>query len=164
MELVVGTNCYTDIAQATEIIDNYLTPNDPIRKYWDSVADDATKKAIILGSTHKYDNDSMFYKWFKQSANQPLQFPRVDMNNNVIECPLDIKLGLLVQGIKVSINEKYTEYSELKAQGIKNYKIKDASVEFFDVIDSSDINTVQDNTGMYKVVYNQYFKNWTDLI
>ena len=164
MELVVGTNCYTDIAQATEIIDNYLTPNDPIRKYWDSVADDATRKAIILGSTHKYDNDSMFYKWFKQSANQPLQFPRVDMNNNVIECPLDIKLGLLVQGIKVSINEKYTEYSELKAQGIKNYKIKDASVEFFDVIDSSDINTVQDNTGMYKVVYNQYFKNWTDLI
>ena len=164
MELVVGTNCYTDIAQATEIIDNYLTPNDPIRKYWDSVADDATRKAIILGSTHKYDNDSMFYKWFKQSANQPLQFPRVDMNNNVIECPLDIKLGLLVQGIKVSINEKYTEYSELKAQGIKNYKIKDASVEFFDVIDSSDINTVQDNTGMYKIVYNQYFKNWTDLI
>lgn len=164
MELVVGTNCYTDIAQATEIIDNYLTPNDPIRKYWDSVADDATRKAIILGTTHKYDNDSMFYKWFKQSANQPLQFPRVDMNNNVIECPLDIKLGLLVQGIKVSINEKYTEYSELKAQGIKNYKIKDASVEFFDVIDSSDINTVQDNTGMYKIVYNQYFKNWTDLI
>lgn len=164
MELVVGTNCYTDIAQATEIIDNYLTPNDPIRKYWDSVADEATKKAIILGSTHKYDNDSMFYKWFKQSANQHLQFPRVDMNNNVIECPLDIKLGLLVQGIKVSINEKYTEYSELKAQGIKNYKIKDASVEFFDVIDSSDINTVQDNTGMYKIVYNQYFKNWTDLI
>lgn len=164
MELVVGTNCYTDIAQATEIIDNYLIPNDPVRKYWDSVADEATKKAIILGSTHKYDRDSMFYKWFKQSDNQPLQFPRVDMNNNVIECPLDIKLGLLVQGIKVSINEKYTEYTELKAQGIKNYKIKDASVEFFDVIDSKDVNTVQDNTGMYKIVYNQYFKNWTDLI
>mgnify|MGYP006896748570 CR=1 FL=1 len=164
MELVVGTNCYTDIAQATELIDNYLTPNDQVRNYWDSVADEATKKSIILGTTHKYDRDSMFYKGFKQSVSQPLQFPRVDVYKNVIECPVDIKLGLLIQGIKMSISQKYAEYMDLKAQGVKSYKIKDASVEFFDGISSSDVNTVQDSNGMYKSIYNQYFKDWTDLL
>lgn len=159
MTLEVGTNCYTDIAEANEIIDSYLSANDPVRKYWDNILDDNEKAAIILGTTQKYDRDSMRYRFYKKDKDQPLQFPR-NKGNDVLECPLDIKIGLLIQGIKTSINNKSSEYQELKAQGIKNYKIKDASVEFFENTDLTDIEAVRLSNGLYEMVFNQYFKDW----
>lgn len=164
MTLEVGTNCYTDIAEANEIIDSYFDETDPIRKYWDSIIDDNNKSAIILGTTHKYDRDSMFYKGFKKEKNQNMQFPRINEYGGITECPLDIKLGLLIQGIRTAISNKSSEYSELKAQGIKEYKIKDADVEFFEHIDLEDIDTIKMSSGMYKIVYDTYFTDWTDLI
>ncbi len=164
MALVVGTNCYIDIAEANEIIDSYLSSNDPVRKYWDNILDDNEKAAIILGTTQKYDRESMCYKYFKKEKNQPLQFPRIDCYKNEYECPLDIKLGLLIQGTKAAISQNSSEYQELKAQGIKEYKIKDASVTFFEHTDLSDIDTVKLGSGMYKVVYDTYFKEWTEFI
>lgn len=164
MDLIVGQNCYTDIAEANELIDSYLSPTDPVRKYWDNIVEDDEKKSIILGTTHRFDRDSMCYKFFRFDSEQPLQFPRIDIYGKEYECPLDIKLGLLIQGIKTSISDKGSEYQELKAQGIKEYKIKDASVTFFEHIDLKDIDTVKLSSGMYEIVYNTYFKDWVDLI
>lgn len=164
MGLIVGVNCYFDVAEANEIIDSYLSSNDPVRKYWDNILDDNEKAAIILGTTQKYDRESMCYKYFKKEKNQPLQFPRIDSYKNEYECPLDIKLGLLIQGIKAVISQESSEYQQLKAQGIKEYKIKDASVTFFEHTDLDDIDTVKTGSGMYKVVFDTYFKDWTEFI
>ena len=164
MELIVGTNCYTDVTQATELINTYFQSSDPIRKYWNDIAEDSDKAAIILRNTMLYDNDDIMYKGFKYDKDQSLQFPRIDVYKRVIECPVEVKLGLLIQGIKSDISNNYDEYKELKAQGIKNYKIKDASVEFFEHIDTNDIDTVKSENGMFINVFNQYFKRYTDSI
>ena len=164
MALIVGVNAYCDVAEATELLHDNFTSTDPVRKYWDNIASESDKQAIIVGSTRKYDRDNMCYKWFKLDINQPLQFPRIDVNKNVIDCPDDIKLGLLIQGIKTDISNVGSEYQELKAQGIKSYKIKDASVEFFEHIDLDDVDTVKNKNGLYQMVYETYIKPYTDLI
>lgn len=164
MGIVVGTNSYISVQDADQLIAEYFTSSNPIRVFWDNISESSDKESIILSSTKKFDRDSMSYKWFKQDVNQPLQFPRVDVHKNVIECPEDIKLGLLLQGIKTNMMDKYNEYQELKAQGVKSYKIKDASVEFFDTFQTKDIDTSMLSNGMYKLVYDQYFADYIDTV
>lgn len=164
MSIVVGTNSYISVQDADQLIAEYFTSSNPIRVFWDNISESSDKESIILSSTKKFDRDSMCYKWFKQDINQPLQFPRVDVHKNVIECPEDIKLGLLLQGIKTNMMDKYNEYQELKAQGVKSYKIKDASVEFFDTFQTKDIDTSMLSNGMYKLVYDQYFADYIDTV
>lgn len=164
MALIVGVNAYCDVNEATELLHDNFPSTDPVRKYWDNIASEDDKQAIIVGTTRKYDSDDMCYKWFKLEVNQPLQFPRIDINKNIIECPDDIKLGLLIQGIKTDISNVGNEYQNLKAQGIKSYKIKDASVEFFEHIDLEDIETVKQKNGMYKIVFDTYIKRYTEFI
>lgn len=164
MELIVGTNSYIDIQEANQLITDNFMSTDPIRVFWESIGNDSNKESLILNSTRKFDRDSMCYKWFKQDNEQTLQFPRVDIYKNVIQCPEDIKLGLLIQGIKENMLNKYAEYQELKAQGIKSYKIKDASVEWFDTFQTKDIDTTKLSNGMFTKVYNLYFKDYIDII
>lgn len=164
MGIIVGTNSYIDVQEANQLITDNFMSTDPIRVFWESLSSNSDKESLILNSTRKYDRDSMCYKWFKQDVNQSLQFPRVDINKRVIDCPEDIKLGLLIQGIKENMMNKYAEYQELKAQGVKSYKIKDASVEFFDTFQIKDVDTTKLSNGMFSGVYNQYFKDYIDII
>lgn len=164
MGIIVGTNSYIDVQEANQLITDYFMSTDPIRVFWESLSSNSDKESLILNSTRKYDRDSMGYKWFKQDNEQTLQFPRIDIYKRVIQCPEDIKLGLLIQGIKENMLNKYAEYQELKAQGIKSYKIKDASVEFFDTFQIKDVDTTRVENGIFKNEYNQYFKDYIDLI
>ena len=164
MGIIVGTNSYIDVQEANQLITDYFMSTDPIRVFWESLSSNSDKESLIISSTKKYDRDSMCYKWFKQDVNQSLQFPRVDIYKNVIDCPEDIKLGLLVQGIKTNMMNKYAEYQELKSQGIKSYKIKDASVEWFDTFQIKDMDTTKLSNGMFSGVYNQYFKDYIDIV
>ena len=164
MALIVGENAYCDVNEATELIHDNFTSTDPVRKYWDAIASETDKEAIIVGTTRKYDRDWMCYKGFKEDVNQPMQFPRVNVYGATVDCPDDIKIGLLIQGIRTEISSVDNEYQELKAQGIKSYKIKDASVEFFEHLDLDDIDTVKLKDGMYEIVFNTYIKPYTDLV
>lgn len=162
MELIVGTNCYTNIEQANQLISDYMLSSNPIRKMWDELTDD-DKKTIILSSTMKYDNNSMLYKGRKQSKDQSLQFPRIEKCSDVVECPERVKIGLLIQGIKELINESATnsEYEVLQASGVKSYKIKDASVEFANPSDLEGGNNSRNELGLYNNVFRTYFKQYT---
>ena len=165
MALVVGTNSYIDVQEANQLITDNFMSNDPIRVFWNSITSDSDKESLILNSTKKFDRDSMCYKWFKQDAEQPLQFPRVDTYKRVIECPEDIKLGLLLQGIKNNMANAYAEYQQLKAQGVKQFADgSGAKIEFFDTFQSKDIDTSVMDNGLYSSVYNTYFRDYIDLV
>lgn len=165
MSLVVGTNSYITVQEADELIAQNFMSTDPIRVFWGNISEDSDKESLILNSTKKYDRDSMCYKWFKQDPDQPLQFPRIDIYKQIIECPEDIKLGLLVQGIKTNMMNQYSEYQQLKAQGIRQFADgSGAKIEFFDSFDVRSIDTSVMDTGMYKLVFNQYFKDYVDLL
>lgn len=165
MGLIVGTNSYITVQEADQLIADNFMSTDPIRVFWGNISNDSDKESIILNSTKKFDRDSMCYKWFKQSDDQPLQFPRVDVYKNVIECPEDIKLGLLLQGIKTNMMNKYAEYQQLKSQGVKTFADgSGARIEFFDTFQTKDIDTSMLSNGMYRLVYDQYFIDYIDTV
>ena len=162
MELVVGKNCYTDIKEADEIIKSIFMSEDDERKFWESLSDD-NKSALIYSTTMKYDTDDMLYTGYKKDKNQSMQFPRINNFGCIIDVPYMIKVGLLLQGIKNSIsksNDKNDEYVSLRNKGIKTYKIKDASVEFYSESDNITENK-RNNKGMFIDIYNLYFKQYT---
>lgn len=162
MELIVGTNCYTDIEQANQLIADYMLSSNPIRKMWEELNNN-DKKTIILSSTMKYDNNNMLYKGEKQNKDQSLQFPRIE-KCGIVECPERVKIGLLVQGIRELINESATngEYEVLQASGVKSFADgSGARVEFANASDLIGSNNSRNEIGLYNNVFRTYFKQYT---
>ena len=163
MELIVGTNCYTDIEQANELISEYMLSTNPIRVMWNSLQDD-DKKTIILNTTMKYDNDAILYKGRKQSKDQSLQFPRIENCSDVVECPERIKIGLLIQGIKELIAEQSEsdDFSILQSSGVKSFADgSGARIEFASANEMVGNSNVRNELGLYNSVFKTYFKQYT---
>lgn len=163
MELIVGTNCYTDIEQANELIREYMLSTNPIRVMWESLQDN-DKKTIILNTTMKYDNDAILYKGRKQSKDQSLQFPRIENCSDVVECPDRIKIGLLIQGIKELIAEQSEsgDFSILQSSGVKSFADgSGARIEFASANEMVGNNNVRNELGLYNSVFKTYFKQYT---
>ena len=154
MELIVGQNSYMTVAEADEIVTSRFRSTSKERQLWNNIGDD--KAVVIMSATDKYDNDNILYKYKKADANQNLQFPRIDDNGNIIECPETIKVGLLIQAI-LDIEEDDSEEKQLVKNGITKYKIKDAEVDFKDNAFNIDKNSV----GLNTEVWNRYFSMWS---
>lgn len=155
MEIVVGQNSYFSVAEADEIIASRFRSTSKEKQIWDSL-NEIDKTIVIISTTEKYDNDNMLYKYKKAEVNQPLQFPRMMDNGNIIECPEIIKVGLLIQAI-LDIEEDDSEEKQLVRNGITKYKIKDAEVDFKDTAFNIDKNSV----GLNTEVWNRYFSMWS---
>lgn len=156
MELVVGKNTYISLEEANNIIASRFISKDPIKKLWDSLSE-KDKEVLIISATEKYDNESMLYMGYKQNENQKLQYPRRTYNNKIIECPIKIKVGLLLQGLKdLSLND--LEESKLKDLGIKSFSDgSGASVTF----ENSNAGEIKNRCGIYKEIWNSYFKEYS---
>lgn len=163
MTLVKGVNCYTDVAEANELIEAVFMSNDKERVYWESLSDE-DKASIIYKNTLLYDNDDMYYKGYKQDKTQSLQFPRIIRNGEVMEVPQLVKIGLLLQGIKDCMYSSESDYSELKENGIKSFTDgTGAKIDFFGNSELSAIN-VKRADGMFSGIYELYFKPYTILV
>lgn len=167
MELVVGTNCYTDVEQANQLIADNFMSSSPIKKMWDSL-ENSDKTILIYSNTKICDKDSMLYKWFKQSADQPLQFPRVmGCNGQVIECPDLVKLGILVQGIRsvIETTGSSDNFTALQASGVKSFADgSGARIEFASSSDLKGTDNNKNSLGIYNGVFKQYFKEYTEFV
>lgn len=162
MALVVGTNAYADVSEYDELIASRFMSTNAIRVFWEGL-NNSDKECLIVGNTLKYDKEDMCYKGFKEDINQTLQFPRVNVYGATIDCPDDIKLGIVLQGIEDSMSEGTTE-AEMIKNGVKSFTDgTGAKIEF---MDSSSIsgNITRTSTGMYRTIYSTYFKPYTDLI
>lgn len=167
MELVVGTNCYTNIEQADKLIEDNFTSLSPIKKVWDNLENN-DKTVLIYSNTKICDKDSMFYKWFKQSEEQPLQFPRVTgFNEQVFECPDSVKLGILIQGIKsiIETTNSNDNFAVLQGSGVKSFADgSGARIEFASPSELKGADNNKNSLGIYNSVFNKYFKEYTELI
>lgn len=157
MEIVVGQNSYFSVAEADELI-QYLPFNDSCRKLWESLNDENKKTSIILSSTFLYDTDSMEYKGIKKNKEQNLQFPRI-YNDNEIECPFDIKLGLLVIGL-LDISNNDSEEESLRKSGVKSFA--DGSGAKIDFVENFK-TTHENSVGIDKDIWKRYFEKYSNL-
>ena len=157
MELIVGQNSYMTVAEADELI-QYLPFNDSCRKLWESLDDENKKTSIILSSTFLYDTDSMEYIGVKKDKEQNLQFPRI-YNDNEIECPFDIKLGLLVIGL-LDISNNDSEEESLRKSGVKSFA--DGSGAKIDFVENFK-TTHENSVGIDKDIWKRYFEKYSNL-
>lgn len=154
MELIVGQNSYMTVAEADEIITSRFRSTSKERQLWNNLGDD--KAVVIMSATDKYDNDNILYKYKKVDAKQNLQFPRIDDNGNIIECPEEIKKGLLLQAL-IDIDEEDSEEIQMIKKGVTKYKIKDSEVDY-----SSNASNINRNSfGFDNDIWNRYFSNFT---
>lgn len=150
MMLTVGVNSYMSLEEADVIIENELLDSDEEYTTWNCLSNDSKEKLIVKGTRLV---DTLPWRGIKYNLSVvgSLQWPRI-INNQLIDCPYDIKVGLLLQVIIDYINKGKKE-TQLMELGVTNYKIKDASITF----DSSKVNKLNNiNTD----IFNTYFKNW----
>ena len=150
MMLTVGVNSYMSLEEADTIIENELLDSDEEYTIWNNLSNDSKEKLIVKGTRLV---DTLPWRGIKYNLSivGSLQWPRI-INNQIIDCPYDIKVGLLLQVIIDYINKGKKE-TQLMELGVTNYKIKDASITF----DSSKVNKLNNiNTD----IFNTYFKNW----
>lgn len=152
MELTVGINSYMDIEEADTLLNDELFSDDEELITWKSLSSEDKTKLIIKGTREVEQLPFLGYK-INTNSRETLQWPRL-LGCEVVECPRDIKLGILRQALRAKIN-RGSQYNKLMEMGVSNYKIKDASVSF------SDTNNKKLSNGIYTDIYYENFKKWT---
>lgn len=150
MELIVGENSYMSLEEANSIIENELLDSDEEYTTWNSLSDDNKTKLIVKGTRLI---DTIPWKGTKYNLIVgSLQWPRL-INNQLVDCPDSIKLGLLQQ-VLLDYSNKGKQENKLLEMGVKSYSINKASISF------SDKNTKKLENGIYIDIFNESFRNW----
>ena len=150
MSIEIGINSYMSLDEANEIMEEELLSNDSDLMAWKALSDTDKEKLVIIGTRLV---DKLPFLGIKYNDKIVLQWPRV-MNNKEVECPRDIKIGLLKQVLRDYYNKNKQE-TKLQELGVKSYSIKNASISF------SDVNSNKLSNGVYKDIYLEYFSKWT---
>lgn len=112
-----------------------------------------------------YDENSDEYKWFNNLTDTNLLRVINKAERVVFNLPFkkkvnkecdDIQLGIVEQCYWMN-NKKNTDEYELRLQGVKEYKVDNASV-------SLDLDYKVDINGVNKIIYRNYFRKYTILI
>lgn len=151
MELTVGVNSYMELEEAEALITNELFDTDEEYIKWSASNKDTKTKLIIKGTRLVDQLPFLGYK-LDLSGTQKLHWPRL-INNEKIECPDEIKVGLLVQSLRDKINKGKPE-AKLLELGVNSYKVKDASIS----LDPTKVTKL--SNGIYTDIFNDYFKKW----
>lgn len=165
--LVVGENCYFDVAEANQMIEDNFLSTEVEYTTWNSLSDDE-KTIIIYRNTQFIENYTMLWKGCKIYNSNPMQWPR-NIDSQSVEIPEIVKLGILLNGIKQKIESTDTsnlkEYNEMINNGIKEYKIKDASVTFKDdAVANNQYSKMPGLDKIYKDIFDNYFARYSLLV
>lgn len=151
MMLTIGVNSYMSLEEADNLIEAELLDNDAEYTAWQKLSKEKKEKLIIRG-TRIVDVIPFRGVKYNLSSVHDLHWPRI-INNELVECPDDIKIGLLVQSLRSYINKDKQE-TKLLELGVTNYKIKEASIS----LDPTKVNKL--SNGIYADIFNDYFKKW----
>lgn len=147
MDLIVGENSYITIEEANEIVLNNYTYISEEKQVWDSLSEE-DKKVVILKATKTINKE--IFRGCKYTTGK-LAWPRI-IDGVYVECPDDVKDGIIAQAIK-SIEVEHSDEYKLKEKGVKSYSVKNASITFSD-------NTDRLKSGVFESVYREYLINW----
>jgi hypothetical protein len=146
MILEVGVNSYLTVEEADNLVSNNLDDDSEDSLEWNKLSTDSKEKLLIKGTRLV---DKLPYLGVKYNPSSKLNWPRM-ININKKECPDDVKLGLICQMIKSRRNSSKQEL-KLQELGVKDYKIKNASITF------ADKNNTKADCGIYKDIFDEYF-------
>ena len=163
MELTVGVNSYISLEEAEQLVNDYITVKNILNWVKDEIKQDKNYLPKIINISTKLI-DKLDYKGVKVDKKQPLSFPRVIQDGKdkvIIECPEDIKIGIVLQAITNDYFEN-TDEEQAKRQGISNYSVDGASITFNNSISIKGSERIGD--GIYKSIYKNYIREYTEYI
>lgn len=146
MILEVDVNSYLTVEEADNLVSNNLDDDSEDSIEWNKLSTDSKEKLLIKGTRLV---DKLPYLGVKYNPSSKLNWPRI-INLNKKECPDDVKLGLICQMLKSRRNSSKQEL-KLQELGVKDYKIKNASITF------ADRNNTKVDCGIYKSIFDEYF-------
>lgn len=150
MDIIKGVNSYMTLEEAKSIASDELEGDS--LTLWNTL-DDAGKTRLILRATRKIENLVFIGHKVGRMNTQPLSFPRyIELKNT--ECPYEIKVGIIKQGIR-EISLSNSEEQTLQERGVKSYTINGASITFGDID-----GTVKLTSGLYSDIYSECFEKW----
>lgn len=150
MDLIVGVNSYMTVEEADELVENVFFDTEEEYKLWNSLSESSKSKLIYRAT--KLIETMLFLG--RKTGQGPLNFPRFIWCKNY-ECPDDVKIAILKQGLKSLSNQGKSEVN-MQEMGIKSYSIKGASISF-----SDSLNVGRLSNGVYQSVYETYLAKWT---
>lgn len=151
MMLTVGVNSYMSLEEANTIIENELLDSDEEYTLWNSLSDKNKEKLIVRGTRTV---DVIPFKGVKYNISKvgELQWPRL-INNELIECPDEVKIALIRQVLRDYKNSSKQE-TKLQEMGVKSYSINKASISF------GDKNSTKLDNGIYNDIYFELLRKW----
>ena len=151
MMLTVGVNSYMSLEEADAIIENELLDSDEEYTLWNSLSDKNKEKLIVRGTRTV---DAIPFRGVKYNISKvgELQWPRL-INNELIECPPEVKIALIRQVLREYKNSSKQE-TQLQEMGVKSYSINKASISF------GDKNSTKLDNGIYNDIYFELLKKW----
>ena len=154
MGIKIGINSYFGLDEAKQLVEDNFGGWDDTRKTWNTLSDD-DKEHVIKQGTKVIDK--LLFRGNRvnnRDTGKLLNWPR-RIDGLYTECPEDIKLAIIYQGIK-DINIKKSEEYKLKSAGVKTYTIKDASITF----NNENNSTERYINGVCIDTYSFYLRNW----
>lgn len=149
MKFEVDYNTYMTVTEADSIIADEFDSKSEEYILW-SQLDNLGKQRLIINGTRLVDK--LPYIGIQYPGTNSLRWPRL-ISSRYFECPYDIKVGILKQITRETINSYTNEY-KLQELGVKSYSIKGASISFTD----KEYNKI--SLGIYKDIYDEYFSKW----
>ena len=151
MEFVKGTTTYMSVEEADSIITDEFFEDEDEFILWSSL-DELGKQRIILKGTRLIDR--LPFLGIQYPGYQAMKWPRL-IQYQYIDCPYEVKVGILRQALKDKINNAKEEH-KLQELGVKSYSIKGASISFNDNVTQSKLSN-----GIYDDIYDTYLSKWT---
>lgn len=149
MELVKGVNSYMTLEEANSIVSDTFYDDEDEAKTWNGLSDN-DKIKLIYRSTKVIN--TLVFLGIQYPSDGDLRWPRM-ICSQYVDCPDDVKIAILLQGIKNKQNSVKDE-SKLQELGVKSYSIKGASISF----DSN--ASLKLSNGIYTSVYDTYLSRW----
>ena len=162
MGLVVGINAYADVNEYDRLINQNFPSFNPIRKFWDELTLE-DKECLIVSGTYACDKDDFMYKDFKLEQDQPMQFPRINRYKDIIQCPDDIKIGIILNVLRDSMMQDDTE-TEMRSKGIKSFADGTGAKIELEYSSKASLSATKNSSGFYNDIFDKYFKRYCDLI
>ena len=160
VELVVGQNCYFDVIEANQMISDNFMNSEEEYILWNNLSDN-DKSIIIYRNTQLFENIYLFYCGCKVYNSQPMEWPR-NINQETVNCPDIVKLGILLNGIKTLIRDNSdgeSEYNKLINMGVEEFRDGSGALIKFrsDAKEISNFETIKGYDDVYKDIIDKYF-------
>lgn len=162
VELVVGQNCYFDVTEANQMIEDNFMSTEKEYIEWNKLSDN-DKDTIIYRNTKAFEMP-IWYKGCKIYNSNPLEWPR-NIDSQTVEAPSEVKMGILMNGVRSLLEADANSgdsYHSLINNDIEEFRDgSGASVKFrADAKFLNEYAKLPGNDSIYKDIVTKYFNRW----